>query len=91
MADEKEIRCSFCNKPKRELGYVIQGANSRICDSCITKAGKAVEAQKAKDASGIKNTDIPTPKEIHAFLNEYVIGQDLAKRSLAVATFDHYL
>lgn len=88
-ADLRE-RCSFCNRTKREVKYLVQGTTARICIDCIDKASKALEATKTKEL-GEGTFKIPTPHEIRDFLDTYVIGQDDAKIALAVAVFDHYL
>jgi len=86
---ESKLVCSFCNRGRKEVPYIVEGKNARICSECIDRGLKAVTAKKQKDSGNA--ITIPNPREIHAFLDEYVIGQDEAKKTLAVAVFDHYL
>ncbi|MCR4659543.1 MAG: ATP-dependent Clp protease ATP-binding subunit ClpX [Bacteroidales bacterium] len=96
-----ERRCSFCGKPESKVGMLIGGNGHYICDECGATVGSMVgmtfagEAQAqpagaAKPAPLAPQTDIPTPKQIKAHLDQYVIGQDDAKRVLAVAVYNHY-
>jgi len=89
MPDE-ELHCSFCGKSRREVGHMVKGARAYICDGCIMKAIKVVDAQKAEAAKD-DITELVPPPEIRAFLDEYVIGQERAKKFLSVAVFNHYM
>ena len=89
---EDSIRCSFCGREKKEVNVLIAGITGHICDSCISQAHLIVEEE-----AGVKsNTDIEktlkllTPKEIIEQLDMHVIGQDAAKKVLAVAVYNHY-
>lgn len=86
----EEMQCSFCGKPRKEVNHMIKGARGYICDSCVEKAVKVVVAQQA-DAAKDDITELVPPKEIRAYLDDYVIGQDGAKIALAVAVFNHYM
>ncbi len=89
---EREISCSFCGRKKSEVNILIAGITGHICDSCIGQANSIVVEELAeKSNSQVKaNLTIQKPKEIKAFLDEYVIGQDDAKRVLSVAVYNHY-
>ena len=87
-------KCSFCGKPKEETRLLISGMEAFICDACITQAAEIIkeENQHQKKKIGGSTPTLPqlTPKEIKSFVDEYVIGQDEAKRVLAVAVYNHY-
>ena len=85
-------RCSFCGRPESEVGFLITGMNGYICDSCSQQAYEIVqEAMKAtSDTSFLDLKELPKPIEIKKFLDQYVIGQDDAKRYLSVAVYNHY-
>jgi ATP-dependent Clp protease ATP-binding subunit ClpX len=84
------LSCSFCGKSQREVKKLIAGPTVYICDECIRLCNDIIAEEKLKDHSlGPKET-IPPPTEIKAFLDEYVIGQERAKKILAVAVYNHY-
>lgn len=86
-------RCSFCGRQESEVGFLITGVNGCICDSCSEQAYELVKEamHKQKAAPGELNLEeLPKPKEIKEFLDQYVIGQDDAKRYLSVAVYNHY-
>jgi len=85
---EHNDRCSFCNKTRSEVGYLVRGSTSLICEKCLTRAGAALSKAKLNTKSTF---EVPAPHDIRDFLDEFVIGQDHAKKTLAVAVFDHYL
>ena len=89
-----KVRCSFCGKPRSEVKKLIAGPNVYICNECVELCREIVEEdmanQRAKSAAPAVSTDIPKPREIVASLDEYVIGQEAAKRALAVAVYNHY-
>lgn len=97
---EQMPHCSFCGKRKNEVDALIKGEEGFICNECIEEAydvlnGTEEQAEaETEQASGEKGDDffnqIPTPHEIHAHLNEYVIGQEHAKKVLSVAVYNHY-
>ena len=86
-------KCSFCGRPESEVGLLITGLNGYICDSCSKQAYEIVKEalQDSKDGAGsLDLKELPKPAEIKAFLDQYVIGQDDAKRYLSVAVYNHY-
>ena len=94
MADtRRKNRCSFCGRTEDEVGFLITGMNGFICDSCAVQAYEITqEAKKAsqKGKNRLNLDELPKPAEIKAFLDQYVIGQDDAKRHLAVSVYHHY-
>ncbi len=89
---EKPVRCSFCNKPQSEVGTLIAGPGVYICDECVELCQGIINEEP--NARKRKNTKEPAellkPHELKAKLDEYVIGQDEAKKSLSVAVYNHY-
>ena len=93
--ENNELRCSFCGKPQSQVKRLISGAGVYICDECVELCADILDAEKnnkpiAGKASGESKESLPRPKEIAQVLSEYVIGQDEAKKSLAVAVYNHY-
>ena len=88
---EKLLYCSFCGKSQHEVRKLIAGPSVFICDECIELCNDIIREETASDkgAKGAKS-DLPTPREIREILDQYVIGQDQAKRILAVAVYNHY-
>lgn len=88
--DKKQLRCSFCHKTQDQVRKLIAGPNVYICDECIELCAEIIEEefQDYKEAGNLDN--VPKPHEIKEFLEEYVIGQDDAKKTLAVAVYNHY-
>ena len=88
---EKLLYCSFCGKSQHEVRKLIAGPSVFICDECIELCNDIIREETGADKSGkTAKSELPTPKEICDILNEYVIGQDLAKRILSVAVYNHY-
>ncbi|MBQ3789243.1 MAG: ATP-dependent Clp protease ATP-binding subunit ClpX [Bacteroidales bacterium] len=88
-----EEHCSFCGRPASQTGMLLSGLNGYICEDCARQAGQIFNEQHpgpARPQDPVDNEPIPTPAEICAFLDQYVIGQDAAKRVLAVAVYNHY-
>ena len=86
-------KCSFCGRPESEVGILITGMNGYICDSCSQQAYEIVKEamQNSKSSAGSLDLgELPKPMEIKQFLDQYVIGQDDAKRYLSVAVYNHY-
>ena len=90
MAKEK-LECSFCGRKKPETNLLIAGIDAHICDKCIEQAnGIVVEELKSNVISNVGDLVLRKPKEIRAFLDKYVIGQDQTKKVMAVAVYNHY-
>ena len=91
MAD-REINCSFCGRKKSEVDILIAGVTGHICDHCIEQADAIVkeERHKGEEAGFDPGVQLERPADIKRFLDEYVIGQELAKRTLSVAVYNHY-
>ena len=94
---KQNFRCSFCGKDKSEALILIAGIDGHICEVCVEQAGEILEEElygrKKKESEGTSDFTLPeivTPKEIKAHLDEYVIGQDDAKKVLSVAVYNHY-
>ncbi|MBP6922736.1 MAG: ATP-dependent protease ATP-binding subunit ClpX [Veillonella sp.] len=85
------MRCSFCGRTSEEVRKLVAGPNVFICDECIEVCQSIIEEELgAIESEGFALKEVPTPKEIKAHLDQYVIGQDSAKISLAVAVYNHY-
>jgi len=88
--DEKnQLKCSFCGKTQEQVKKLVAGPGVYICDECIELCNEIIEEELSEDL-GIEIGDIPKPKEIRIILDQYVIGQEQAKKSLSVAVYNHY-
>jgi ATP-dependent Clp protease ATP-binding subunit ClpX len=83
------LKCSFCGKSQKQVKKLIAGPGVYICDECIDLCNEIIEEELA-EASELGLVELPKPKEIFAFLEEYIVGQDAAKKALAVAVYNHY-
>jgi ATP-dependent Clp protease ATP-binding subunit ClpX len=83
------LKCSFCGKSQKQVKKLIAGPGVYICDECIDLCNEIIEEELA-EAGDVKLDELPKPSEIHDFLDQYVIGQEDAKRTLAVAVYNHY-
>ena len=83
------LKCSFCGKSQKQVKKLIAGPGVYICDECIDLCNEILEEELA-ETSDVKLDELPKPAEIHDFLDQYVIGQDAAKRNLSVAVYNHY-
>lgn len=91
MTDEKHVcRCSFCGKTEDQVKRLIEGPSAYICNECIELCVELIHDDLSGPGVEISMDDIPKPKEIHAFLDEYIVGQEQAKKSLSVAIYNHY-
>jgi ATP-dependent Clp protease ATP-binding subunit ClpX len=85
----EQLLCSFCGKSQRQVKKLIAGPGVYICDECIDLCNEIIDEEFSPPTS-LDLDNLPKPKEIHAILSEYVIGQEEAKRALAVAVYNHY-
>ena len=92
-SSEKVLYCSFCGKSQHEVKKLIAGPSVFICDECIELCNDIIRDEAPADsAAGAKaaKSDLPIPSEIKASLDQYVIGQEVANRTLSVAVYNHY-
>jgi ATP-dependent Clp protease ATP-binding subunit ClpX len=83
------LKCSFCGKSQKQVKKLIAGPGVYICDECIDLCNEIIE-EELSETSDLKFDELPKPREIFSFLNDYVVGQDGAKRVLSVAVYNHY-
>ena len=91
--DKKEVRCSFCGRTQDEVKRLIAGPNAYICNECVAICADLIEDENEGEAAAEKFSlegGLPTPAEMKAALDQYVIGQDRAKIALCVAVYNHY-
>ena len=85
------FKCSFCGKSQKQVQQLIAGPGVYICDECVELCNEIIEERAAEQGAGVvSDFDLPKPREIFAFLEEYVVGQVPAKRALSVAVYNHY-
>lgn len=90
FGDEKgQLKCSFCGKLQEQVKKLVAGPGVYICDECIELCNEIIEEEFSDDVE-VELKEVPKPKEIRNILDQYVIGQDAAKKSLAVAVYNHY-
>ena len=92
MANDERINrpvCSFCGKPQEQVRRLVAGPGVFICDECVELCREIIE-EDYSDATNVELEELPKPHEMMRILNEYVIGQDEAKKNLAVAVYNHY-
>ena len=91
IGGEKLLYCSFCGKSQHEVRKLIAGPSVFICDECIELCNDIIREETASDKGGKSaKSDLPTPREIRQILDQYVIGQNQAKKILSVAVYNHY-
>jgi len=83
------LKCSFCGKSQKQVKKLIAGPGVYICDECIDLCNEIIEEELAETPE-LKLEDLPKPREIYEFLNDYIVGQDNAKKVLSVAVYNHY-
>jgi ATP-dependent Clp protease ATP-binding subunit ClpX len=83
------LKCSFCGKSQKQVKKLIAGPGVYICDECIDLCNEIIEEELA-ESSDLRFDELPKPREIYDFLNDYIIGQDPAKKILSVAVYNHY-
>lgn len=88
--DDKILRCSFCGKTQNEVQRLIYGKGVYICDECVSICQTMIDEERDKQNLLSGSNELPKPKEIKNFLDEYIIGQDDAKKVLSVALYNHY-
>ena len=86
----ENLVCSFCGKPQHQVRKLIAGPGVYICDECVDLCNDIVDEGQVDEWTPVGPEELPTPREILAMLDEYVVGQDLAKKTLAVAVYNHY-
>lgn len=90
MDDNRENYCSFCNRPTSVVGPLLYGQNAAICAYCIEQCKSLLGEEEPEPVEFKLDSELPTPREIKEFLDDYVIGQDQAKKILSVAVYNHY-
>jgi ATP-dependent Clp protease ATP-binding subunit ClpX len=89
IGDSDLLKCNFCGKSQKQVKKLIAGPSVYICDECIDLCNEIIE-EELSETSELKLEELPKPQEIYAFLDEYVIGQETAKKVLSVAVYNHY-
>jgi ATP-dependent Clp protease ATP-binding subunit ClpX len=89
FGDSDLLKCSFCGKSQKQVKKLIAGPGVYICDECIDLCNEIIE-EELSETSELKLDELPKPQEIYTFLDEYVVGQDTAKKILSVAVYNHY-
>jgi ATP-dependent Clp protease ATP-binding subunit ClpX len=89
FGDSDLLKCSFCGKSQKQVKKLIAGPGVYICDECIDLCNEIIE-EELNETAELKLEDLPKPREIYDFLNDYVIGQEQAKKVLSVAVYNHY-
>ena len=90
MAEKGKRKCSFCGRAEDEVGLLMTGMTGYICNDCVEQAHNILREENLLPKNDFALAELPKPKEIKAFLDEYVIGQDEAKCALAVSVYNHY-
>lgn len=88
--EKKQLKCSFCGKTQEQVKRLVAGPGVYICDECIELCSEIIEEEFEETKVDAELNEIPKPKDIKAILDQYVIGQETAKKSLSVAVYNHY-
>ncbi|HEX2927445.1 MAG TPA: ATP-dependent Clp protease ATP-binding subunit ClpX [Ruminiclostridium sp.] len=88
--EKKQLKCSFCGKSQEQVKRLVAGPGVYICDECIELCSEIIEEEFEETKIDAEVNEIPKPKEIKEILDQYVVGQETAKRSLSVAVYNHY-
>src|SRR5206468_3481635 len=83
------LKCSFCGKSQKQVKKLIAGPGVYICDECIDLCNEIIEEELSQNTE-VRFDDLPKPREIYDYLNDYIIGQETAKKILSVAVYNHY-
>ncbi|MBU8577760.1 ATP-dependent Clp protease ATP-binding subunit ClpX [Brevibacterium luteolum] len=84
------LNCNFCGKSQKQVRKLIAGGGVYICDECIGLCNEIIEEELNQPLAEVEETELPKPQEIYDFLQEYIVGQEPAKKALAVAVYNHY-
>ncbi|MFO7300662.1 MAG: ClpX C4-type zinc finger protein, partial [Actinomycetes bacterium] len=84
------LKCSFCGKSQKQVKRLIAGPAVYICDECIELCNEIMEEEERTASEEVLFTELPKPAEIKAYLDDYVVGQEEAKKKLSVAVYNHY-
>ena len=87
--DKRQLKCSFCGKNQEQVKRLIAGPNVYICDECVELCDEIIQ-EEIEEVVEEDTASLPKPKEMMEILNDYVIGQDKAKKALSVAVYNHY-
>ena len=88
--EKKQLKCSFCGKSQDQVKRLVAGPGVYICDECIELCSEIIGEEFEETKLDLEFDEVPKPHEIRAILDEYVIGQDRAKKTLSVAVYNHY-
>src|ERR687892_590122 len=83
------LKCSFCGKSQKQVKKLIAGPGVYICDECIDLCNEIIE-EELSESPDVGLSELPKPREIYEFLDQYVVGQEVAKKALSVAVYNHY-
>ncbi|MDH3948823.1 MAG: ATP-dependent Clp protease ATP-binding subunit ClpX, partial [Gammaproteobacteria bacterium] len=86
----KLLYCSFCGKSQHEVRKLIAGPSVFVCDECVELCNDIIREEVQEQSASVTGSELPTPHEIKEILDEYVIGQERAKKVLSVAVYNHY-
>ena len=90
MSEKNELNCSFCGRAKTDTQILVAGLDAHICEKCIDQANNIVKEESSKESLSNFNIELKPPRVIKSFLDDYVIGQETAKKIISVAVYNHY-